>query len=788
MQMRSCVVLIVFLMTRSAVAERAKLPELAIPGALGVNIHFTDPRPGEMKMLADAGLKWVRMDFAWGVIEREKGKYDFSAYDRLLENLKPHGIRAVFILDYANRLYDGGLSPHTDEGRAAMAAFAVAAVTHFKDNGIVWEMWNEPNIKQFWKPVPSADDYAKLALAVGKAIRAAATDELFVGPATSTIDLKFLETCFKAGCLEYWDAVSVHPYRQKDPETAGEEYRKLRLLIAKYAPKEKKIPILSGEWGYSSAWKNFDEDRQGKYLPREFLVNLYNEVPISIWYDWHDDGVDPKEGEHHFGTVHNTYKKDAEEVYDPKPAYVAMKTLAQTLGGFQYNKRLAMEKAEDWVLLFNKGDEVTLAVWTTGKMPHEVTIPASPGEFQITDYLGKTIPAAKAGNKGLTITISDNVQYLVPSMPNDLLRTASACDRAPLEVLKPGPGIAEIELNLRNPLDRSLSMTMNAFPLAVVGPNQSRQLSAAATVSRSPDPKTISFLTTIDGLGSFSQMTQIIASNPLKVTVLPQAGEDDRSLFILVDDPMKKSEAYSVRLRDVGKGMYWPEGVEEYNLKPGTIAGYRSVEMGCSMTGSFTTGVEVKDAQGRLVFNLPRKTYYIVTTRSLEWVNRDTPDAFRVAADGDPSVHSTQSVSIEKTARSPASPPFVPQHALKISYNFDPGWRFLELKTSEDEINKITGKPKELGLWLYGDNSNHALRLRFIDATGQTFQPTGPNIDFKGWKYLTIPMQGDNLAHWGKGDGEIHYPIHWDSLLLLDNVSREKSAGEIWVTGMTLVE
>src|ERR1035437_7707912 len=81
---------------------------------LGVNIHFTDPRPGEMEMLAAGGFKWVRMDFHWSSIEKQKGLYDFSAYERLLAALKPYGIHALFILDYTNKFYDDDLPPHTD--------------------------------------------------------------------------------------------------------------------------------------------------------------------------------------------------------------------------------------------------------------------------------------------------------------------------------------------------------------------------------------------------------------------------------------------------------------------------------------------------------------------------------------------------------------------------------------------------------------------------------------------------------------------------------------------------
>ena len=275
-------------------ATGAELPKPVVPDCFGVNIHFTDPRPGEMEMLAAGGFGWVRMDFAWSATEREKGRYDFSAYDRLLAALEKHKIRALWILDYANRHYDSGLSPASDEGRKAFARWAAAAAQHFRGRGILWEMYNEPNIG-FWKPRPNVQQYVRLALEVGKALRQAAPDELYAGPATSQIDLPFLEECFKAGLLEYWCAVTVHPYRQKEPESVAPEYAKLRRLIQQYAPRGKRIPILSGEWGYSSVWRNFDEVRQGKYLARQWLTNLANDVPLSIWYDWHDDGRDPKE-------------------------------------------------------------------------------------------------------------------------------------------------------------------------------------------------------------------------------------------------------------------------------------------------------------------------------------------------------------------------------------------------------------------------------------------------------------------------------------------------------------
>src|SRR5579871_3681536 len=113
----------------------APLPEPGIPASMGVNIHFNDPRPGEMEQLAAEGFRWIRQDFSWAGIEREKGRYDFSAYERLLAALQPYQIRPIFILDYGNDLYEQG-SPRSPEARAAFARFAAAAVSHFNNRGI----------------------------------------------------------------------------------------------------------------------------------------------------------------------------------------------------------------------------------------------------------------------------------------------------------------------------------------------------------------------------------------------------------------------------------------------------------------------------------------------------------------------------------------------------------------------------------------------------------------------------------------------------------------------------
>jgi hypothetical protein len=520
-----------------AVRPSTTLAAPPVSESLGVNIHFTDPRPGEMQMLADAGFKTLRMDFSWAATERMPGQYNFEAYDRLLKSMEPHNLRALFILDYANPLHDQGQPPHTDAGRAAMAKWAAAAVTHFKGKAILWEMWNEPNIAQFWKPKPNAQDYAKLAIEVGKAIKSAAPDEQYIGPATSKIDLVFVEECFKAGCLQYWDTVSVHPYRQKPPETVTDEYRKLRWLIDRYAPAGKSIPIYSGEWGYSAAWRNFDEGLQGRYLPRQWLINLYNEVPLSIWYDWHDDGPDPKEGEHHFGTVRHDYRKDHPQVYDPKPAYLAAATLAKQLGGLAYNKRLALERAEDYCLLFSSPKnevDVALAVWTTAADPHPVTIPASPGSFRVTDHVGQNPTTLEANDKGLTITLTDAPQYLIPARENALLREAARWKRLPPYTFVKAPATAQLP-------------------------------GAAVPIERGDQPQRARIRLTLP-TATFEQETLVAPSNPISVEPLPVSGS---ALTFEITNPTGEPFTGELRL-DSAKGLELDDWTDQpIQLEPG---------------------------------------------------------------------------------------------------------------------------------------------------------------------------------------------------------------------------
>ncbi|MEJ5309681.1 MAG: cellulase family glycosylhydrolase [Anaerolineae bacterium] len=378
------------------------LPERVIPQPFGVNIHFTRALPGELDLLAKGGFRWVRMDLFWNTVEQEQGRYNFGEYDALVAAMAQRGIRLIFILDYGNPRYDYGFAPHSPEARAAFTRFAAAAVRRYRGKGILWEVWNEPNLDHFWSPQADVQRYGTLLLQTIAAIRQADPAAYIVAPATSGFDLPFWTALGDMGAFTKLDAVTVHPYGLEIPEQAGLHYMALATLLHRYSPAWK-IPVLSSEWGYSSVRGGISPEQQAQNLTRQWLVNLLYDVNLSIWYDWRNDGVDTADIEQNFGTVH----------YDlsPKPAYRAARTLLTTLDGYRFMRRIPLDSADDYLLLFAKEGQGALALWTITET-HTIVLPLAVEEASLVTMMGER-SMLSGGDGGLAVEVDPSPRYVL---------------------------------------------------------------------------------------------------------------------------------------------------------------------------------------------------------------------------------------------------------------------------------------------------------------------------------------------------------------------------------------
>ncbi len=715
-------------------SPKALPPPGQVPDSFGVNIHFTGAPARDLDAMQQAGFRWARMDFVWDAVEKTKGVYNFAAYDALLAGLTAHKMKPLFILDYGNDLYQQG-SPRTPEARTAFARFAAAAASHYRGKPILWEIWNEPN-GGFWKPRANAEEYAQLALATARAIRAADPGATILAPGTSGLPLSFMETAFRDGLLKYIDVVSVHPYRGNNPETAAGDYADVRRLIAKYAP-GKDVPLVSSEWGYSTV--NVSETTQAQYLTRQWLSNLAEGIRVSIWYDWHEDGTNPKDPEHHFGTVRYDYA--------PKPAYIAAKTLTHALAGYTFVKRLALPSDKDYLLLLRRGRNVKLVAWTTGAA-HAMTLPLA-GQSRALNLVDASVQSLTG-----PLRVDGSPQCVEPS-PQDAIALRHVADwtvRAQNAVYGKGEA-PRLGLTYSNrdaaahkvgfvvsfmTLDGSVPQTVRA-PERRMLPGQSLPLQTiTAAFSRVPVRAHVALV--LDGQRQpFPQEVSFTPIDPLDLSVAPQG----KSGFVVqIANPA--GTAFRGRLTSLPASKSLPVRL---------AAGQMAVSVAAPGDPSRLTAWTLRDKSGRVVSALPPGRFQAVF---VDWA------ALKTHLDGD----------LKVPSEIHAAP--VPEGGLQVSYTFAPGWTFWQ--SDLPNAPALEGKPVALGLWVQGDGSGSLVRMRFRDAGGQTFQPGGTLMNWTGWRWVTFSFAGENAGHWGgANDGAVRFPVTMDSLLLLDNPGASKS-------------
>jgi len=763
----------------AAAAEGAHDPHPAlamqpVPAGVGVNIHFYDGNDDDWAMIEAAGVGIVRMDVSWGGSEKEPGQYDFTHYDALIARLEQRGIRLLFIIDYGNPLYDDGLAPHSDECRDAYARFCAALAKRYRDKHVIWELWNEPNIS-FWKPKPNVDDYMAWCHAVVPAIRQADPGACVIAPATSCIPLSFLEDCFERGLLKLVDGVSVHPYRSasQGPETAVPEYRALRSLIERYRAEggiRRTIPILSGEWGYTTA--EMTPEQHGKYLARQWLTNMAHGLPISIWYDWHDDGQDPNEREHHFGTV--TWD------YQPKPTYTAMKTLIAELRGFMPMGRLPTEDGKDFLVAFRRAnDAFKLALWTTGD-GHHIALDPSLRVAGAVDHLGQAVDVSH----GTRQPVADAPRYLTlgPPFPTWLQMMPLRAEVA----AHPAGDRDEtaVSLDLRNPTDKPVRIRLEPVTAAGV----SGHWESGADIALAPGEQARAWWR---GAVHRRDLPGVSASVGARIEA---EGESPYPFAKTVELPVL--DAVSIRVAWRHDGAYLLSGDSLKATATATLDGtpLPPVDLGrqagpspCARrlaqvdlaAGPRRLGVRVLDEAGHLVAEVAEMTYALVDAFD-DAPSDELAAHYRLWHEGEDK--RTADINGAIVSAPGQDPPF--PKAARIDYALAPGWVFWQLGP-QGQPQMAHAKPKRIQLWIHGDGSGDRMRCRVVDATGQTFQPDAGDIDFTGWRRVEFALEGP-MGRWGgTDDGVIHPPLRWISYFLQDPC-KAASEGTTCVTGVVV--
>src|SRR4029079_4860944 len=179
---------------------------------------------------------------------------------------------------------------------ADYANFVAAATARYAPLGVHhWEIWNEPNVVQFWHPFPDPAQYASMLRAAYTAIKAADPTATVItgGSATAgpTLDslasngyspYRWLRLLYEGGNRGFFDAVANHPYASF-PYSPLEQWNSTWLQDDMYALMQANGDGAKKIWGTEAGYPScsvsgycVDEATQAQYI-HDYL---------TVWQGW----------------------------------------------------------------------------------------------------------------------------------------------------------------------------------------------------------------------------------------------------------------------------------------------------------------------------------------------------------------------------------------------------------------------------------------------------------------------------------------------------------------------
>jgi polysaccharide biosynthesis protein PslG len=324
--------------------QAAPLPRIACAGPeIGVHSSLAFDGDPEHRAETVAAIhrflhpQVVRDGLLWSQVEPVEGRRDWRRPDSVVEELRDAGIEPLLVVSgspsWANGVPEStpGHEFHVPPRGAALDAwlhdytdFLAAAVRRYHDYVRRWEIWNEPNLVQFWHPRPDPVAYRHVYETLRATIlRVDPRAEVAVGglaglsatSAPSISGLKFLHRLTRT--RPPVDAVAIHPYATDNHppwvHVPGENnFDNIQRAHDQLAADGERASIWVTEWGWSSA--AVGERLQAQYVDWSLRVleHRYRFVRVATYFLDHD--LPPR-----------FFQGLLDEQLGPKPAAVAFR-------------------------------------------------------------------------------------------------------------------------------------------------------------------------------------------------------------------------------------------------------------------------------------------------------------------------------------------------------------------------------------------------------------------------------------------------------------------------------
>jgi len=282
------------------------------------------------RLMQEAGVGFVRMDFLWSDLEPREGQFDFTKYDNLVAILAEHGLGILGLLHYNPAWRHGPWNAAPDP--AAYERYAHAVVQHFKGAVAYWEIWNEPDHPTYWQPQDELQAYCKLLKRIYPVIKALDSQCQVLMGGLANVQSPNLERLYELAGGKSFDIVNIHPFVSPLADDAIGLLRRMvddtRATMQRHGDGTK--PIWITEIGCPGSSENSTwwlgqcptETQQAEWTMAVSTEALqWNNVEKIFWAFFRDTRVHFKDAVDYFGLVRHDFT--------PKPAYAAYQAAAR---------------------------------------------------------------------------------------------------------------------------------------------------------------------------------------------------------------------------------------------------------------------------------------------------------------------------------------------------------------------------------------------------------------------------------------------------------------------------
>ena len=245
-----------------------------------------------------AGATWVGVDVDWPHIQAGgPNSWQWQYTDRVVLAARARGLEVLATADYSPvwARPANTTDKHAPNDPADFARFAAAAAARYAPHGVdAWQIWNEPNIADFWQPQPDANAYSALLIAGADAIHAANPKAVVMNgglaPAgnvggVSIAPNDFVVQMYLAGISGHVDAISMHPYSFPYSPTTPEVWNPFYMLTYTHlimsAFGDGALPIWGTEAGFGTGRDGQSVSQALQSIRMTQVVQAWQQLPFA---------------------------------------------------------------------------------------------------------------------------------------------------------------------------------------------------------------------------------------------------------------------------------------------------------------------------------------------------------------------------------------------------------------------------------------------------------------------------------------------------------------------------